>query len=415
MSPARPATHGALLHGLLVVYFHFALLLSFTHAERYFSLEGVIPFGPTRVFPLLAFPLLIVVTAHLLASGRLFERTLTLAKANLAIVLPALALTASALLAAMLPGAYWRGGLNYILLVPFDVGVLFAAMYLGLCPPLARQLRTLGTLTVILLLLTIAVDFVIPAFFSRIPSRPAGLAREPNTAAFLIVLGASLGLSYQRVERRDLLLLAATALAVTATLSRSGLVLFAGLVLLYWWLVGSKEPKRSWGVRLAPVALAVAVCGFGMKAPELLEDGDFGVFALEAAQARLDLLGDEEGYAVGGNERFKIAAPYWREVLERPLFGRGTGFSYSQKQGPHMRYLQEWANSGLLALAAYVALLLGAAYTFYRRGDGRGLAATLVIIAGSFVSHGILEQRPVPLTLGLLAAAGVTLRKGESA
>lgn len=415
MSSPRPAPSALLLNGALVFYFHFALLLSFTHAERYFSLEGVIPFGPTKVFPLLAVPLFFMVTAHLLATDRLFERTLTLARANLAIVLPALALTASALLAAMWPGAYWKGGLSYILLVPFDCGVLLLAMYLGLCPPLARQLRTLGVLTVLLLLVTIAVDFVIPAFFSRIPSRPAGLAREPNTASFLIVLGASLGLSYERIERRDLVLLAATALAVTATLSRSGLVLFGGLVVLYWWLVSARAPRRSFALRLVPVALAGGVCLLGMKLPAMLESGEFGVFALEAAQARLELLGNEEGYAVGGDERFKIAAPFWREILDRPFFGRGTGFSYSLPQGPHVRYLQEWANSGLLALLAYIGLLAGAAYTFIRRRDGRGLATTLVIVAGSFVSHGILEQRPVPLALGLLAAAGVTLRPQEAA
>lgn len=397
-----------LIQAALLLYFDLIFLVSFTQAERWLGAEGLLPVDPTQLFPLLAAPLLALVAVQEIEARRPRLTLQHAVAANVAIVGPFVALAVCHLLATLRPEAYWGEGIGPVLLVPYDCAIFLVALVLGLCPPFARRLRWLGTLAVLVLAATIAVDFAQPAFFAKIPSRPAGIARDANTAAFLLVLGAGLALSYRRLERRDLAVLAVAGLGVAATLSRAGLLLFCGLLAIY--ALKLVPPERLAAFRLgrllglAAMALALAA-GFGLAA--YLVNPDSGVFSLPAAQARLEMLTGKVSFLAGQNERLGLMQTYWQEILRAPFLGRGAAFSYAQPQGPHVRYLQEWVNAGLPALIAYVALLAGAFFVFHRRHCERGTVAVLVIAAGSFFSHGILEQRGVPIVLGLLASASL--------
>lgn len=397
-----------LVEAALLLYFDLTFVVCFTQAERWLAAEGLLPVDPTRLFPLLAAPLVALWAVQALEARRPGWTLPDALLANLPIVGPFLALAVFNLLAALRPDAYWDEGIVPILLVPYDCAIFLLALVLGLCPPFARRLRWLGVLAVLVLTATIAIDFLVPAFFAKIPSRPAGIARDANTAAFLLVLGASVALNYRRFERRDLAVLAVAGLGVVATLSRAGLLLFVGLLVIYGWKlipVGRLAAMRVGRlVGLAAVAAAL-VAGIGVAA--VLMSSQRGVFSLPAAQARLEMLTGRVSFLAGQSERLGLVEGYWQEVLKAPLLGRGAAFSYSQPQGPHMRYLQEWVNAGLPGLLAYVGLLAGAFFTFRARRCDAGTAAVMVIAADSFFSHGILEQRGVPIVLGLLAAASL--------
>ncbi len=398
-----------LVGAALLAYFDLTFLVSFTQAERWLAAEGLLPVEPTRLFPLLAAPLVALWAVESLAAPRRPRWTLGGALlANGAIVGPFLALAACHLLAALRPGTYWAEGVVPVLLVPYDCGVFLIALVLGLCPPFARRLRWLGVLGVLVLAATIAIDFAMPAFFSKIPSRPAGIARDANTSAFLLVLGSSLALNYRRFEWRDLAVLVVAGLGVVATLSRAGLLLFIGLLAIYGWKlipVGRLAAMRV-GRLLGLGGVAAAVVA-GIAAAAVFVSSERGVFSLPAAQARLEMLTGEVSFLAGQNERLGLIQFYGGEILRAPLLGRGAAFTYSQVQGPHVRYIQEWVNAGLPGLVAYVALMAGAIFIFRARRSDSGTAAALVIAAGSFFSHGILEQRGVPIVLGLLAAASL--------
>lgn len=418
--PAERRAFGPwLVHVALLAYFDLTFVVCFTQAERWLGAEGLIPVDPTQLFPLLAAPLVALWAVEALEDrGKNWTLPGALL-ANVGIVGPFLALAVFHLFAALRPDAYWGEGIGPILLVPYDCGIFLLALILGLCPPFARRLRWLGALAVLVLAATIAIDFLVPAFFAKIPSRPAGIARDANTAAFLLVLGASLSLHYRRFERRDLAVLVVAGLGVVATLSRAGLLLFVGLLVIYGWKlipVGRLAAMRLSRLFGLAVVAAALVAGVGVAA--LLMSSERGVFSLPAAQARLEMLTGRVSFLSGQSERLGLVQGYWQEILRSPILGRGAAFTYSQVQGPHMRYLQEWVNAGLPGLLAYVGLLAGSFFTFSVRRCEAGTAAVLVIAAGSFFSHGILEQRGVPIVLGLLAAASLPRpwqREGEPA
>ncbi len=390
----------------LAVYFAGGLALVFTQADRYLWGRGWLPLRPTVLFFLLIGPLAALVLVRAAARREAASEALGLLTANLGLAAPFAALAAFNLLSSLHPTANWSGKATYILLVPYDFLVFLVSMLLPLLPPVRRAIPAAGRLCVLLLALSVYWDALFPGSFSRIASRAAGLARDPNQAAFLMVLALALCLSFGRLLRRDLLLLGMTAVALVGTLSRAGVLLFASLLLVYAVAAALTAGWRTAVLRiLVPLGVAAGLVGVGLVVAVSLGERGEGIFSLQANQERLDMFTGKESFLAGRNERLDLVVTFMEKVLEAPVVGHGAGYTYTQPQGPHNRYLQEWVNAGLGGVLSYVGFLAAAAWTFRRRGFAPGLAATLTVAVGSFFSHGILEQRAVPVSLGLLAAA----------
>lgn len=408
---AAGGTKGALrlLDVLLAAYFVAAFLLTYTQADRALFFLGLLPLKPTLLFALLLGPLvLLALFRRPLPSGWSLGEALG---ANAGLVVPFAALAAVTLLsAAVLPETNWAEGGIYVFWVPAAFGMFLAAFLAGLLPPVARSLRLAAGLAIALLAATIAWDTVEPTF-SRIPSRAAGVAREPNTAAFLLALSLCLALSFRRVERRDLVLIGLAVTAWVGTASRTGALMLALVLATYagatlWGGSLARLRLRA----LAPIAVAALLALGGLATARWLAGRDTGMFALDAAQGRLTMLTGEQSVLTGNSERRELVALYWGKILEAPILGHGAGYSYSLPQGPHVRYLQEWANVGLPGLLSYLALLVFGFFTFRRRGDLAGQLMMVLIALWSCFSHGTLEQRAIPLALGLVAAASLPAR-----
>ena len=402
--PAAPGFGPWLIDRLAVAYFLVFFLLCYTQADRALYVLGLLPLKPTLLFALLVGPLVLL----LLLSRRTRWPLAAALGANAGLVLPFGTLAAVTLLAAAFGReTYWGEGGIYVFWVPAAFGMFLLAFIAGLAGPVARSLRLAATLAIVLLTATIAWDLVNPTF-SRIPSRAAGVAREPNTAAFLLSLSLCLALNFRRFERRDLLVIALAFLGWVGTVSRTGALM---LTITLGTYVAAMIWGGSWSrlkiKALLPAVLALALAGLGLVGARWLATRDSGMFSLAAAQGRLAMLTGEQRLLAGNEERRDLVALYWREILAAPVFGHGAGYSYSLPQGPHVRYLQEWANAGLPALAAYLGLLGLGFLTFRRRRDLSGQLLMVLIAVWSCFSHGTLEQRAIPLALGLVAAASL--------
>ncbi len=209
------------------------------------------------------------------------------------------------------------------------------------------------------------------------------------------------------------------AAATVLTYSRTGWIgLLAAVAVLV--LVAQKEGRRSlratakllWAGALVAVALiAIQI---------LLDPRDVGGDILVALGFRLDYLGElgfidlgtegvvDPGLVVADN-RLDVWREYWSLFLDSPVrgIGLGTGWGRAGLQEPHNMWLQILAETGLVGLTGFGALLASLG-----RGGGRVAAAGLVVVALAAMSQTVLFEPVLWFCLGLWVAG--TLGEDET-
>lgn len=409
------------LSRLVALYFLGFFVLTFTQVDRVLWGWGVLPLPPTVGFIALAVPMILMLVIESASRPTVAaELGLTLTR-NFFFVAPLLLLSAANLLAALRPEAHWDHSGRYLLLVPYDCLVFLVGLLLPILAPVRRFLPVAAVASILLLASTVFVDVVLPGQFSRVLSRAAGVARDPNVAAFLLCLALTFCLRFGVFRRRDLLLLAIVAAAIVATLSRQGMLLFALLLAVYAHQAATRGGEARFDLKgLMPVALASMVVLVGLLAMVAMDRSGSGLFSVHASSSRLEMWTGEADWFEGRVERFDLARQFIDQAVSSPLLGHGTAYTYTFAQGPHNRYLQEWVNAGLLGVAAYIGWFLSGLVLFGVRRYLPGLLAVGLVALDSFFAHGILEQRAVPLALGLAAtvslfAPGAPLAAGKAA
>lgn len=389
---------------LIALYFGAFWVLSFTQTDRVLWGWGLLPLPPTVAFVVLALPLLTLLAIECAWRRELAAEVGQALVRSFLFAAPLLLLAAANLLAALRPEAHWEESGSYLLLVPYDGLVFFIGLLLPVLAPVRRALPAAAVAAVLLMASTVFVDVVSPGAFSRVVSRAAGVARDPNVAAFLICLALTFCLRFGRFRRRDLLLLGVAAAAIVATLSRQGMLLFTLLVAVYAVRAATQGGSRRFDLRgLKPVALAAGVVLVGLVGMVALARSGSGLFSVYASSGRLEMWTGEGDWLQGNVERLNLIRIFVEQVLRSPLLGHGTAYSYTFEQGPHNRYLQEWVNAGLPGVVAYMAWFVAGLALFRARRYLPGLLAVVLVAFDSFFAHGILEQRAVPLALGLMA------------
>jgi hypothetical protein len=340
---------------------------------------------------LLAVSLVVVV----LRGGPSPRRLAPLVAAGLPFVAGFALLAAGTAVAGLLAPAGVAASLRRVALYGIDTLTLAAGMGLALLPASVRWLRRASAAALLLLAGTVAVDVLAPGTFSLIASRPAGTTQQPNAAAFLLVVLATLSWPWRgRRSAGAWALLAVATVAALCTLSRAGFLLLG--VLLLSLALGAPRPER----RRAFATLAIAWAGVVLAVLWLVSIAPVGDTA--RAQDRLatftqpwQLLDDHE-------ERSDLLLAYLRELERSPLTPwLGLGGEVDElPRGPHNRYLYEWLSAGLLGLAGVVLLLASGALLAWRAGDPRGLVLVALVAVYSGFAHTLLDQRAMLLAFG---------------
>ncbi len=400
-----------------VVEFTFAtlFLLSFTQTDRLLGRVGLLPVGPVWLFLLVGVPLAGCAVAWDLSAPRNGRQILGLIAGALPVIVPFAALVAVALLWSLHPTANWSEGGHHILLLPFDFAVFSLSLLIGNLVIIRARLSQLGIMAGSLLAVTVVADVISPGLFSNQMSRAAGVAENSNLAAFLTLSAACLALSYGRSLSRDLAVFGLTGLAVLMTFSRTGMLLYLALLLVYLIILGLFRPRSSSRRIWVPVAFVFMVLALGLGVARLLVSLEVGVFSRSVARQRVGMLTDLESFVEDDDDRLGLVRSYGELIATAPLAGHGTGYSYGLVWGPHNRFLQAWTNLGFPGFLAYCGLLLGALALFVSYRWSPGLAYLAILAGWSFFSHGVLEQRSVPMMLGLLTAAAVCERRSKAA
>lgn len=399
---------GRTLFGLAAA---FLFVYFFTEADLISYRRGWSPLRPTFALIAALVPLAVLLLAW--HRARLAEG-LQLAARSALVWAPLAGLAGAAALASSLGPLGFARNFHYVALYVYDLAVFFLALALSLSATVRRWFRPMVLAALALLVATVAVDAQWPGTFSKVAVRAAGLPQEPNASAFLMVLGAALTLRYRRFAPFDLAVLGAVGLALFATLSRGGLLLFALLVLFYLGtLVASvrREQRLRLLLGLALGGALVAALALGVRS--LFREERASIYTLAKTQERLAMLTQVDRFLDDSEDRQLILGIYFAAVAERPVLGYGAAFPYLQEKGPHNRYLHEWVSGGLLGLLAFLGFLLGGTLLFLARRSRTGLAVVLLLAAWAFFSHTFLDYRAVQLPLGLLVGSVLAGRHEE--
>lgn len=265
---------------------------------------------------------------------------------------------------------------------------------------------------------------------SAIAGRAAGTLGDPNELAAALVVGAALATAFAVNRGFSVSVrLACGAVSVLCVLGILVSLSRGGLVALAATLVASVVVAGRWRVRIATVAVLVAVAAFGY----------FSFFASLPAKERVTNVG-------GGTGRVDLWTVGARMVEAHPILGVGTGqfivvsIHYLLQPGAlergdlilstpmiaHNTYLQAFAELGAVGGALFMAIVLfcvgctwRTARLLHRLGDVRleilvrGLLAGICgyLVALLFISENYSKLLWVLLALGptMLAVARETL------
>lgn len=385
---------------LLLVYF-------LSSADLYIGAIGALPLPPTVLFVVtFSIPCAFILLSDLLRRKPL-SRILSLTKQNAVAIVTFSVVVSVALLLSLLPGANWSSGGKFISFFVFDLLVFLIAMQLPLLPFVKKYFSLAVVLAMLCLMYSIGLDLATPGSFSDSNSRAAGFAGNPNLASLTMNMMCAAALSYRLDRRRfDTFVLLVGGFGVFATLSRSGILTFAMIVVCYSYFVFFRGPgrlKRCLSFLAAAFTVAAVVA---VVVPIVVQNAE--LMSAPRAQARLKMLFGGGGNFVRSEEsRLRVVYHALELVNEAPLLGLGTAHSRAWDSGTHNLYLQQWVNNGLVGLSAYLVMLFSILHVFWRRSYPPGQVFMFVVLIGGVFSHNLLDSRCFLLLLGLLASLSV--------
>lgn len=381
------------LYGLVAV----PLFLSL--ADRVLNMEGIIPVPPTMLALASLAPLVVLLFLQDFST----RRPSTILRILKAQALP-LSMFGSvaffSLLLAALPGAFWSEGARFIFLITYGFALTLLACFLPLFSPFRRVMPWSFVIGLAVLLGSIIYDVNYPGTFSSEPTRAAGFPGNSNYAALVTVMicAAALDYSKSRPAWIDSLIILMGFIAITLTMSRSGLINFAFLMAIY----GYHRFIRG-GIKLKSIISMILTSVFLVGAITVTVLVLMQTTALFKSNTRLgSLLANDQVDDGSAGSRLAAAEDSLRLINDSPVLGHGTGYSRRMRELPHNLYLQQWVNNGLPGILSYLGMLIASLWTFSKRRFYKGQAFIAVIALGSLFSHNVLEQRPFLILFGIL-------------
>jgi O-antigen ligase len=223
--------------------------------------------------------------------------------------------------------------------------------------------------------------------------RATGTLRNPNAAAFVVValtVGA-IRWNWRNFEFRNVFAMLMACLGVVLTGSRGGMLSLLIVIGMYaaQWIVSA----RSWS--LVPTRMATALL-IGMSASAVLLYGIISLrYGAVGGSGALSLAFDD-------NQRFTALRIAWELAGQKPWWGNGTGFVYTQVLGPHNMVMRTLVEGGIVGLVAFLLLPMSLLWTARARDDWGLAALTVAALIMSLTTHNLTEDRTLLLIFGVM-------------
>lgn len=369
-----------------------------SYYDSYLYDRGWLPYPSTKLFLLALVGVSTWTFVRAAASKAVRNEVITLYAAHRGVIIGLIGVVVASFISGFIPTAYWEDGPRYVRFPAYDAMIILFSMLLPFPEHRRRLFWPYLLVGFAVALVSVLIDTIHPGTYTINADRAAGFNQNPNGAAFLLVALCTSIISFDRVRPIDLAVLLATTMGVLGTFSRGGGVMFGFIVLCYAYCAVvqlRRRPVRALGRALAIVLLVALTVQAGRVLTSRAE--------LFSTASRLGMLSGRQKVIPTHEPRVAALEESLRLVRESPVLGLGSGFTYkSMREGPHNIYLQQWINSGLLGLIAYLWTLAAAGYLFWKRGHRNGMVfVALVAIQGLF-SHNLLEERAFLVPFGVL-------------
>jgi O-Antigen ligase len=234
------------------------------------------------------------------------------------------------------------------------------------------------------------------AKYTAIPGRAAGFLTQPNESIICVCLVLGIALTLCEHFWTNAVLIAVAAMGVGLTLSRSGMVVFAVMVMTFLAL----NMRQHFSKILVLIALSVPASLVGVT--YLMNSASSRNFGTDTnAKARVEAIFGGSVDKMESAERMKDLTDGWEAVTKSPMLGYGTGCSTSKWQ-PHNGWVGVWLELGLGGVLLLAALLLSLSVVCVR-ARGRGIYCLIPLWMFTVFSQNLLENAAYISTAAVLA------------
>ncbi len=266
-----------------------------------------------------------------------------------------------------------------------------------LATPIGYTVLRRAAMGVILLLCgSILYEALGYANYTVIPGRPAGFLTQPNESIIYVCLMLGVVLTLGESFWLNMTMIAIAAAGVGLTLSRSGMVVFALMVLAYVGLNLRQHFTKIILIVLLSIPAGIAGVSFLVSSAE---SRNFGTDT--NAKERVEAIFGGNVDKMESGERMKDLTDGWEAVGEAPLLGHGTGSSTSRWQ-PHNQWVGVWLDLGLGGVLYYAVLLVGLTIGCVF-AKGRGVYCLIPLWMFSLFSQNLVENAAYWITAAVLA------------
>ncbi|MBP1762999.1 MAG: conserved rane protein of unknown function [Firmicutes bacterium] len=323
---------------------------------------------------------------------------------SLPIIIPFAAIVGFSWVGIFLEEAYFDQNYKAVLLPTLDFLLFLTGVAIGMMHISKWKWSTTVAIAFLVVIVTVFVDALYPGTFSKLDYRASGIYEQPNIAAFSMVLFLTVLLRWEKkaLNWQDMILAVVCGVGIFFTFSRGGVVEFLLIALLY--LINLKNKER---VSFFIKGAGLLIC-LGGVIVFLLPDYLSQLEILQFKSARMEwFTGDVGGALSTSDARVRILDEYYPLIASSPLWGKGSGYVTSMWLGPHNIYVARWVENGIFGVLSYVWWLLAILFLNKKMKNFSGVAIVILLIAYGFISHHLLEERPILLLLSILTTRAV--------
>lgn len=256
-----------------------------------------------------------------------------------------------------------------------------------------RQLATIFLVSGFVLALSLLFDLAFPEVLypwtlpGAVPGRPGSFLINANKPAEVLVLCGLLAMPVLR-PRLALVLVMVMGLGIFATFSRTGMVAWVLLVLVYW---NQQILKRAQIIGIGGFAVLLVASG-GLLAI-LIESQDLPVDAVKDISNRISFIGTGNLQDESAQDRGFVLQEGVKLFFGHPLAGAGAGATHYWEHdvAPHNFLVLMAAEYGLIGVAAWLGLVFMVLSGRYLEHFSGQVCATGFLILFTMSTHNILD------------------------
>jgi hypothetical protein len=250
-------------------------------------------------------------------------------------------------------------------------------------------------LTMVIGIVVNLLEFMGYGAFSSVPGRAAGFLVDANDSSIAIVNSLAVCLTLSKSFWKKALMLGAAATGIVPTFSRSGMLVYALICVVFVFLHFRQYTRQI--VTMAVSGITLGVVGLGAFRLTVT-DGN--------AKARMEAIFGGDTKKLGSSERLKDVEDGIAGAMQRPILGHGVGAGSSKWQ-PHNEFVSLWVEHGIVGAVGIVGIWV---FMFFKCLLQKGTGVLMILPHIAFVPFTQMQMETISVFYSALLVAHLTSR-----